>query len=306
MADAPKVVTDIAPVHSLVTQVMQGVGTPSLLVDRESDPHHFQLRPSQARAISNSDALIWVGASLTPWLEHALDGLGPKGRQLELLDIPGLPLLAFGSDGAHDEDADHDDHNAADHDDHDEHDEHDDHDEHDHRGIDPHAWLSPEIAGLWVSEIAATLGTVDPENAALYQTNAAKAQARLTALDQQVKTRLAPTQGAPILLYHDAYGYFAHHFGLTIVSTVAQGDAADPGAAHLAEQRTLVNDGNVACLFPEAGQNTAYMDAIIAGGDARIGAPLDPSGILLTPGPGLYDALLTAMADTITNCVVQN
>ena len=54
VAEVPRVVTDIAPVHSLVAQVMAGVGVPDLLIDQATSPHHFALRPSQARALQEA------------------------------------------------------------------------------------------------------------------------------------------------------------------------------------------------------------------------------------------------------------
>jgi zinc transport system substrate-binding protein len=41
-ADVPKVVTDIAPLHSLVAQQMSGVGVPDVLTSGASSPHDFQ------------------------------------------------------------------------------------------------------------------------------------------------------------------------------------------------------------------------------------------------------------------------
>ena len=43
LADVPKVVTDIAPVHSLVSRVMDGIGAPDLIVPNEASPHDYRL-----------------------------------------------------------------------------------------------------------------------------------------------------------------------------------------------------------------------------------------------------------------------
>lgn len=85
-AEVPKVVTDIPAVHSLVVQVMHGVGTPDILLTQGSDPHDFQLRPSQARALSKADFVFWIGPELTPWLERAIKGIEIKGTSIALLD----------------------------------------------------------------------------------------------------------------------------------------------------------------------------------------------------------------------------
>ena len=47
-ADAPSVVTSIKPIHSIASAVMEGVGTPYVLVDGASSPHGYALKPSQA------------------------------------------------------------------------------------------------------------------------------------------------------------------------------------------------------------------------------------------------------------------
>ncbi|MEO1103841.1 MAG: zinc ABC transporter substrate-binding protein, partial [Pseudomonadota bacterium] len=97
------------------------------------------------------------------------------------------------NDHAHDDDDDHghddhakDDHGhdeAAAHDDHG-HDDHDqghieaaaqDHHGHDHDDVDPHAWLDPQNAKIWVDAIAAAMSQADPENASTYFGNAAVA-----------------------------------------------------------------------------------------------------------------------------------
>ena len=62
LADVPKVMTDLPVVHSLTAQVMGDLGTPDILLDKGADPHHFQLKPSQARALSQADLVLWIGA----------------------------------------------------------------------------------------------------------------------------------------------------------------------------------------------------------------------------------------------------
>ncbi|MDO4789147.1 MAG: metal ABC transporter substrate-binding protein, partial [Johnsonella sp.] len=80
--------------------------------------------------------------------------------------------------------ADHDHDEHADHD-HEEHADHDDHD-HDHEHVvDEHVWLSLENAKLLVATIEKALGSVDAENAALYQKNAQEYIAKLAKLDEQ-------------------------------------------------------------------------------------------------------------------------
>ncbi|MDG1424723.1 MAG: zinc ABC transporter substrate-binding protein, partial [Paracoccaceae bacterium] len=71
IAEAPQVAVDIAPVHSLVARVMEGVGTPDLIIPAGASPHEYNLRPSEAASLQNADVVFWVSASLTPWMKNA-------------------------------------------------------------------------------------------------------------------------------------------------------------------------------------------------------------------------------------------
>ncbi|MDJ1015074.1 MAG: zinc ABC transporter substrate-binding protein [Paracoccaceae bacterium] len=139
-ADAPSVAVDIAPVHSLVARVMEGVGTPDLVIQPGGSPHEYNLRPSEAQALQDADVVFWMGEDLTPWLGDAVETLAAEAAVTALLEADGTTLLDFREGAlfeAHDHE-DHDDHGddehaEADHDDHD-HDDHakEDHDEHGH------------------------------------------------------------------------------------------------------------------------------------------------------------------------------
>ena len=139
-ADVPKVVTDTAPVHSLVSMVLDGIAEPSLVIPPEVSPHDHRLRPSQAKALQEAGIVFWIGADLTPWLGQALERLSPDAVTLALMEAEGTKLLDI-RESANFEAHDHDDHaDHADHDGHDDHDDHADHDKHeDHNAHDDHA-----------------------------------------------------------------------------------------------------------------------------------------------------------------------
>lgn len=145
MADVPSVAVDIAPVHSLVARVMEGVGEPSLIVAPGASPHEYSLRPSEASALQEADLVFWVSPDLTPWLDDAIDTLASDATVTELLEADGTTELPFRENAlfeahVHDDHDEHDEHDHADHaegEDHDDHDHEDhaegeDHDDHDH------------------------------------------------------------------------------------------------------------------------------------------------------------------------------
>ena len=300
-AQVPRVITDIPPVQALVAQAMGDLGQPVLLLDKGADAHSFQLRPSQAAALAEADLVVWIGPEMTPWLDRAVEGLATDVAQLRLLEAEGTHLRSFGEDPAEDHD-DHADEAGHDHaaepaaeDGH----EHD----HAHDGVDPHAWLDPANAQLWLGLIAAELARLDPANAATYQANAAQAQAEVAALDARLKAALAPVRDKPFAVFHDAYGYFADHYGLTIAGTVALGDAAPPGAAHLAELQASL--GKALCIFPETQHDPKMVETLAADTGLRIGGALDPEGAGLEPGPQVYGVILSGMTDTLIACLDQ-
>ncbi len=124
IADVPSVAVDIAPVHSLVARVMDGVGSPDLVIPPGASPHEYNLRPSEAEALQNADVVFWMGEDLTPWLEDAVENLTTDAAITTLLEIDETSLLEF-REGALFEAHDHGD-------------EHGDHEDHEH-GHDEHA-----------------------------------------------------------------------------------------------------------------------------------------------------------------------
>ena len=356
-ADVPVVVTDTPVVHSLVAKVMGDLGEPVVLLEPGADPHSFQLRPSQAAALSDAALVFWVGEDLTPWLARALGSLSGDAEAVALLDVPGVRLMSYGDDAhdhgddhAHDDhshddhahdDHGHDDHGHDDHahddhghddhghDDH-AHDDHGhddhghddhahddhahdngrahddhahDHDhDHAHDGVDPHAWLDPENAKVWTAAIARHLGEVDPANAATYAANAEAAALRIEAAAAEAAATLEVAHDRPIVVFHDAYGYFARAFDIEIAGAIALGDAAAPGAQRLRALQQQIGDEQIACVFREPQHDASIAESIAS--DAGIGiGTLDPSGSSLPYGPALYETLLTTLAASIADCV---
>lgn len=314
-ADAPRVVTDIAPVHALVSQVMDGVGTPELLLQPGGSAHGMSLRPSQARAIAQADVVVAIGPELMPWLADTVESIAPDAVQLDLLSLPGVTTLQVRQSVVFDmRDAaqGHDDHGEAEHDEHDEHDHskaaHADHGHdddthaHDHNGTDAHAWLDPDNARLWVSAIAQELSDQDPKNAVTYAANARAAQEDLAALDAQLAASLVPVKDAAFVVFHDAYQYFETHYALAGAGALRLSDAVSPGARSLSLLKDRVSEGDIKCVFSEP-QFDAQMVSVVAGEVGLRVEELDPLGAHLEPGAGMYSALLRDLTARLSGCL---
>jgi zinc transport system substrate-binding protein len=309
-AEVPRVAVDIAPVHSIVAAVMGDLGTPDLIVPPGASPHDHSMRPSEARAMDGADLIVWVGPDLTPWLQGPVDTLGTDAEILALTDVPGTLRLevrqgaAFGAhDHGHGDEHDHSDgHDQGD--DHDHSDGksegHDHDDGHAHNGaFDPHLWLDPQNAALWASAIATVLAGQNPENAQIYAANAAGFSDELTALEAEINASLSPVRGRPFVVFHDAYHYFEHRFGIEALGAVTANDASAASPARLSELRDAVAATGAVCALTEPQFNPGLLGAL---DPVRLGE-IDPLGASLQPGPTLYPDMLRNMATALADCL---
>ena len=309
LAEVPRVVATIKPIHALVASVMGDLGDPTLIVRGGASPHTYSLRPSDAAALEGADIVFWTGHGMELFLEGALDSLAVEATVVPLSDSPGVTLLPIREGGlfethAHDDHDEHDDHghNDRDHDDHDDHGRAE-HDDHGHAGeMDMHFWLDPHNAVHLVDYIAATLAAADPDNADAYAANAAAEAARLNALSAEIEARLAPVRDVPFIVFHDAYQYFEARFGLAIAGSITVTPDTLPGAARIAEIRERLTESEAACVFAEPQFEPAIVATLIEGTSAGAGT-LDPEGSTLTEGPGLYAELIGGLADGLVDCL---
>ena len=315
LADVPNVVVDIAPVHSLVARVMQDVGAPDLIIRSGASPHDYRLRPSEAKALQDANLVIWMGKELTPWMEDAVKTLSTEAAILTLLEKDETTLLEF-RESVLFEEHDHDDHSDKEHaetedQDHDDHDDHSDkehaetedqdHDEHAHGAHDPHAWLSPENAKIWLNLIAAQLSTADPDNASTYFVNAAAAVTEIDTLMADVSTMLDPVRGNSFIVFHDAYQYFETVFEFLASGAISLGDATDPSPARIARVQDRIQEQKVQCVLAEPQFKKGLVVTVLEGTDAKTSI-IDPLGVALEPGPALYPQLIRNMAKTLVDC----
>ena len=307
----PNVVASIPPLHSLVAGVMEGVGTPTLLIKGGASPHTYALKPSDARALENADLIVWIGDDLERFLAKPVSALGASARSLEVMNAPGVRLLYPGDydepavekhEDEHEHEHEHEHAEAADHDDdgHDEDHGHGHH--HDPHSADPHIWLSPENAGAIVTAVAGALEAADPQNAASYRSNRVRLLERLATLETDVQGMLEPVADGRFVVFHDAYRYFEEAFGLHPVGAITINPDRMPGARHLSDLRQKVVGLGATCVFREPQFMPKLAEAIVSGTSARLGI-LDPLGAGLDSGPELYFRLIRGNAQALADCL---
>ncbi|MCY4306218.1 MAG: zinc ABC transporter substrate-binding protein [Aestuariivita sp.] len=328
IAEPIKVITDIPPVQSLVAAVMEGIGTPDLILPPGASPHDFALRPSIAQSLENSDIVFWIGPELTPQLEDPIENLATNALSLSLLTVPNTVLLPYRDTAllesdSHDEhhDSHHDEHGEEHHDEHadkheshsvehdDHHKEHDEnhstdhaHHHHHHDGNDAHAWLDLKNGQIWLTAIAEALANADPENTVIYHENAEKAKLRLNQIEVNIANKLKQKEAISFVVYHDAYQYFENRFDLSSRGSIVVSDVESPSAARVARIRDIIREEKIACVFSEPQLNPQLVNAIFESENVVV-SQIDPIGAFLEPGPTLYENLLLDLAKNVAPCI---
>jgi zinc transport system substrate-binding protein len=280
---APKVVTSIVPLHSLVSSVMEGVGTPELLMQGQNSEHNASFTPQQIADMAHADVVFMIGNNLETKLGE-ISGTETVGGKafIKMNAISGLITHAIREGGTWEPDGDEPPSTDV--------------------SADPHIWLDPENAKLMVKTIATTLDKADPANAKLYEANAAKTLAELDRLEADLKAQLALAQHKPFIVFHDAYQYFEHRFGVTAVGSISNFSATPPSAQRLEEIHNKISSSNAACVFREPQFTDAAVQTVIEGTKAK-SSVLDPIGADLEPGPAAYSELLQKLVKNLAECL---
>ncbi|MCW8962445.1 MAG: zinc ABC transporter substrate-binding protein, partial [Gammaproteobacteria bacterium] len=220
--DAVRVLVTIKPVHSLVSQLLQGIAEPELLLDGYQSPHTFQLRPSDARKLTQADVIIWVGPTLETNLQKTLRQANDK-----------LVIRLTESEEEH--------HGA------------------DHLHIDPHRWLDPVLAQADVTRITESLSRLYPGHAGHIMANNRQLVKRLQLLDKEIRKYFSENTRTSAILYHDAWHYFQQRYGITTHGIINPDAHKQPGAHHLYEVSQTIKDRHTQCLLIEPQFKPKYL-----------------------------------------------
>ena len=279
-----KVVTSIKPIHSLVSYIMEGVGSPDLIVDGYNSPHGFSLKPSHAKMLQEADIVIYVGEGVEEFLEKPLESIASNAVKFELLGQSGIKKLKFRERNI-----------FGDHDDHDDH----GHDDHGHGQFDPHIWLDPMNAKIIVKKVTNQLSKLDKENSSTYKSNSKKALKEIDNLIKKVKSDI--NNDAKVVVFHDAYQYFEKRFDVNIIGALTVNTDVSPGAEQLAEIREVIEHEKVTCVLSEPQFNPDIVETIAKDTNISSGV-LDPLGATLDSGKTLYFNLIKNISTSLKSC----
>lgn len=296
-AGPPQVIVSIKPLHSLVAGVMQDVAEPALLLKTAGSLHTYSLKPSDGEALRAANVVFWIGPGFENFLVKPLEALAGDARKVAMIGAEGVTILKPREGGVwephdhgHDDDHDH------------EHDAAAGAHEEEEGEIDGHIWLAPENAKAMVALIAKTLTDVDAANGERYAANAARLNARIDALDQEIAKKLAPVADRPFVTFHDALQYFQVRYGVNAVGSITVNPDRLPGAKRVSEIRKKLSSLKAACIFAEPQFEPKLVESLSRDTGAKTGV-LDPEGGLISPGADLYFTLMRSVATNLEACL---
>jgi ABC-type Zn uptake system ZnuABC Zn-binding protein ZnuA len=217
-ADAVKVVTTTTVFADIVQNVGGSRVVATSIIPAGVGPEDYEPKPDDARKLSDAKLVVSNGVGLDNFLDRLLaSGTGGKTPQLVLGD--GVPTITVEGEP------------------------------------NPHFWLDPSLVKqYYVPKIAAKLSELDPAGKATYDANAAAYSSTLDSLDAELKAKIAtiPEANRKLVTFHDAFPYFARHFGFELVGVILANVGQEPTAAELAALVDKVKSAGVKAVFSEA------------------------------------------------------
>lgn len=232
------------------------------------DPHSYEPVPADARSVAEADVVLDNGFGLSPWFRSLATNI--SGRLVKLADTVDVDATT--------------DRNGR---------------------VDPHLWLSPELASGYVDAIEEALARADPANAEAYAANARRYREDLAVLDEEVAAVLddIPERHRKLVTHEDAYNYFAAHYDLeATASAVGATTEEDPSARDIRRLIDRVEREEIPAVFPQVGENPAVMERIAEDTGAAVGGALyvDSLGDPGSPAE-TYAGMLRANAEAVAD-----
>jgi ABC-type Zn uptake system ZnuABC Zn-binding protein ZnuA len=248
------------------------------ILEAGADPHDYEPRPSDAKALADAALVVKSGGDIDAWLDEVIENAGGDAEVVTLID--GVETRTGGGEHAEEED------------------------EHAEDELDPHWWQDPVNAVLAVEAVRRELVAADPDGRAAYDRNAKRYTKQLQRLDREIERcmdRLAPAQ-RKLVTTHDSLGYFAARYDIEIVgsvipslSTHAQASAKD--VDRLVEQ---IREEGVQAVFPESAVNPKLEQAISREAGAEVGRRLWTDSLASDGPESTYIGAMRANAAALT------
>ena len=239
-----KVVTTVAPIISIVENVVGDKVELAGIIPEGVNSHTFEPIPSDSKLLASADLIILNGLDLeTPTLKLARANLKP-GASVYTLGDKTVKETEYIYDFSFPKEQGH---------------------------PNPHLWLNPEYAMRYASLVRDQLAQVDPKNGTAYQENTAKFLKNLESLDQAIKdgSGTIPPQNKRLLTYHDSWPYFARRYGFQVIGAVQPSDFADPSPKEVARLIDQIRKEKVPAVFGSEVFPSPVLEQIAREGKSR-------------------------------------
>jgi manganese/iron transport system substrate-binding protein len=166
----------------------------------------------------------------------------------------------------------------------------------------PHAWMSPANAVIYVENIRRALVKMDPANEAVYNTNAAAYTAKIKALDEPVRRKLAEIPEAQrwLVSSEGAFSYLCENYGLRQLYLWPINADAQGTPLQVKQVIDGVRANRIPVVFSESTISDKPIRQVAKETGARYGGVLYVDSLTDTDGPApTYLKLLETNADTI-------
>ncbi|MGK7932415.1 MAG: zinc ABC transporter substrate-binding protein [Microcystaceae cyanobacterium] len=244
------ITVSIAPQEYLVEKIGGDLVDVNVMVEPGSEPHGYEPKPQQLKALSEAEAYVSVGVEFEQaWLDK-FKGANPNMMVID--SAQGIEKIEMAEHHHHHHG--HEEEKAHDHD----HDHDHDHEEekdikadsnHAEETLDPHIWLSPELVKVQAQNIYQGLVKLDPENEADYQANLQNFITEVDQLDQQIRQNLDGIQNRKFIVFHPSWGYFARDYNLEQIPMEVGGQ--EPSAAELGELVKEAKEEEIKVIFAQ-------------------------------------------------------
>lgn len=130
--------------------------------------------------------------------------------------------------------------------------------------VNSHTFISIAGAISQVQTIAADLGALHPDRAALFTENARAYNRRLRKLRAEALAQVvtAPSPDFKVATIHGAYDYLLREFGLEVSAVVEPAHGIEPSPSQLARTIDKIRGMNVSVIFSESNFPSAYVETI--------------------------------------------
>ena len=240
--DRAGVAVTILPQREFVASVGGGKVDITVMIPPGASPHTYEVRPAQMVQLSKAKVYFKVGSPIEFELAW-LDKLLAQNKDMLVVDCSKGVNLIESNDP-------------------------------DEPGTDPHIWTSPSNVKTMVQNICAGLSQVDPQNRQYYEQNRDSYMQKLDDLDAEIDASLGDTGNRAFIVYHPAWGYFAHDYDLRQLGIEQEGK--EPQAAYMARLINQARLQNIKVIFvsPEFDSRSAEAIAHEIGGRVVIIDPL--------------------------------